>query len=228
MKKVFFLERFVLLCVLMALVLLLGCQGVQVRGPEESPILGPQSNLATGEQHVLMVAVKFPDVEPSFSLERIRRKTVMELNQYIKEQSYGLMWVKADFRGWVKLPAPISEYKISPHNFQVDRTRIRKLVEDTMTALEKEVDFSQYQHILIIPGAHTTPGKGYGMICYCANPGMLTGVKGNLGYATLRSKGGKEFRDGIFVGAENAHLGMFAHDFFHALGGLYEKRRMAP
>jgi hypothetical protein len=208
--------------------ILSACGGIQVKGPEESPVLGPQSKLAKGEQHVLMVAVKFPDVEPTFPLERIRKKVVAELNQYIKEQSYDLTWVKADFRGWVKLPAPISEYKISPYNFNVDRTRIRKLVEDTMTALEKEVDFSQYQHILIIPGAHTTPGKGYGMICYCANPGMLTGVKGNLGYATLRSKGGKEFRDGIFVGAENAHLGMFAHDFFHALGGLYEKRRLAP
>jgi M6 family metalloprotease-like protein len=211
---------------LLFLFLLSACEGVQVKGPEESRTLGPQSKLARGEQRVLMVAVKFPDVEPSFTLERIRKKTVVDLNQYVKEQSYGLTWVKADFRGWVKLPDPISEYKISPYNFKVDRNRIRKLVEDTMTALEKEVDFSQYQHILIIPGAQTMPGKGYGMICYCANPGMVTGVKGNLGYATLRSKGGKEFRDGIFVGAENAHLGMFAHDFFHSLGGIYEKRRL--
>jgi hypothetical protein len=97
-----------------------------------------------------------------------------------------------------------------------------------MTALEKEVDFSRYQHILIVPGVRTTPGKGYGMICYCANPGMLTGVKGNLGYATLKSKGGKAFRGGVSVGAENAHLGMFAHDFFHALGGLHEGKRLAP
>ena len=208
--------------------LLSACGGVQVKDLEENSILGPQSKLAKGEQRVLMVAVKFPDVEPSFPLERIRKKVVSELNQYITEQSYGLTWVKADFRGWVKLPDPISEYKISPYNFKVDRTRIRKLIEDTMTALEKEIDFSKYQHILIIPGAHTMPGKGYGMICYCANPGMLTGVKGNIGYSTLRSKGSKEFRDGVFVGAENAHLGMFAHDFFHALGGIYEKKRLAP
>lgn len=184
--------------------------------------------LAKGEQRVLMVAVRFPDVEPSFPLERIRRRVVMELNQYIREQSYGLAWVKADFRGWVTLPSPISEYRISPYNFKVDRTRIRKLAEDTMTAVEKEVDFSQYRHLLIIPGAHTTPGKGYGMICYCANPGMLTGVKGNLGYATLTSKGGKAFREGVFVGTENAALGMFAHDFFHALGGVHEKIRLVP
>lgn len=208
--------------------ILFGCQGAQIKGPEESSGLGPQSKLAMGEQHVLMVAVKFPDVEPSFPLERTRKKVVVELNQYIKEQSYGLTSVQADFRGWVKLPDSLSKYNISPYNFKVDRTRIRKLIEDTMTVLEKEVDFSRYQHILIIPGVRTTPGKGYGMICYCANPGMLTGVKGNLGYVTLRSKGGKEFRGGVFVGAENAHLGMFAHDFFHALGGIHEGKRLVP
>jgi hypothetical protein len=207
---------------------LFGCQGVEVKGPEESPLLGPQSKLAKGEQSVLMVAVKFPDVEPTFALERIRKKVVMELDHYIREQSYDLTWVKADFRGWVKLPDPISAYRISPYNFKVDRTRIRKLIEDTMTALEKEIDFSQYKHILIIPGVQTMPGRGYGMICYCANPGMLTGVRGNLGYAMLKSKGGKTFQEGVFVGAENAHLGMFAHDFFHALGGIHEKRRLVP
>lgn len=210
------------------LFLLIACGRIQAKGLEVNPVLGPQSKLAKEEQRVLMVAVEFPDVEPSFSLERIRKKVVIDLNQYVQEQSYGLAWVKADFRGWVKLPDPISQYNISPYNFKVDRTRIRKLVEDTMTAIEKEVDFSQYQHILIIPGAHTMPGKGYGMICYCANPGMLTGVKGNLGYVTLKSKGGKEFRDGVFVGAENAHLGMFAHDFFHALGGIHEGKRLVP
>ena len=173
----------------------MACAGVQLKGREEDPLLGPQSKQAQGEQRVLMAAVKFPDVEPSFPLERIRKKVVVDLNEYVKEQSYGRAWVNADFRGWVKLPDPISEYKISPYNFKVDRTRIRKLVEDTMTALEKDVDFSRYEHILIIPGAHTTPGKGYGMICYCANPGMLTGVKGKLDFATLRSRGGKEFRD---------------------------------
>lgn len=210
------------------LALLFGCQGAPVKGQEEDPILGPQSKSAKGEQRVLIAAVRFPDVEPSFPLERIRKRAIGELNQYLQEQSYGLTWVKADFRGWVTLPDPISEYRVSPYNFKVDRNRIRKLVEDTMTALEKEVDFSQYQHILIIPGARTMPGEGYGMICYCANPGMLTGVKGNIGYATLKSKGGKEFRNGVFVGAENAHLGMFAHDFFHALGGIHEKNRLAP
>lgn len=152
------------------------------------------------------------------------------MNNYVKEQSYGLSWIKADFKGWVMLPDSLSRYQVSPYNFKVDRGRVRKLIEDTLTALENEVDFSRYDHMLIIPGVHTMPGKGYGMICYCANPGMLSGVTKRYvpRYETLRSKGGKEFRGGIFVGAENAHLGMFAHDYFHALAGIHEGKRLAP
>lgn len=206
----------------------MGCQEVQTRKGEDAGPLGPQSTLARGELRVLMAVVRFPDAEPTLTLDRIRKRAVEELDQYIREQSYGLAWLKADFRGWVRLPDSLEKYKVSPYNFQVDRNRVRKLVEDTMTALEREVDFSAYDHMLIIPGVLTTPGKGYGMICYCANPGMLTGVRFDPAFVTLKSKGGKEFRGGVFVGAENAHLGMFAHDFFHALGGVQGGKRLVP
>lgn len=194
----------------------------------EDPALGLQSRQARGEQRVLVLAVRFPDVEPSFPLERIRKKVVRGLTRYVQEQSYGLTWVKADFRGWILLPDPLAKYAVSPRNFEVDRTRVKKLIEDSMSAVEDEVTFSQYQHIIVIPGARTTPGKGYGMICYCANPGMLSGVRRKAGYVPLESKGGEPFRDGVCVGAENAHLGMFAHDFFHALGGIHNNKRLVP
>jgi M6 family metalloprotease-like protein len=203
--------------------ILTGCHAAATK-----PDLGPQSKQATGELSVLMVAVRFPDAKPGMTHDRIKTRVTGDLDRYIREQSYGQAWVKADFRGWVDLPDSLEKYKVSPYNFKVDRTRVRKLVEDTMTALEGDVDFSRYQHILIVPGVNTTPGKGYGMICYCANPGMLTGVKGKLAFTTVRSRAGKEFSGGVFVGAENAHLGMYAHDFFHALGGIEQGRRLAP
>jgi hypothetical protein len=173
--------------------------------------LAPQSSAATGEIRILVVVVRFPDVQPGVPIDRLRAKTVNGLDQYIREASYNRAWLKADFIGYRNLPDSINEYRVSPYNFKVDKRRVRKLAEDTMTALEKEVDFSRYDHILIVPAANTQPGKGYGMLCYCANPGMLAGYKGTAGWETVRSKGGKEFRGGIFVGAENAHLGMFAH-----------------
>lgn len=193
-------------------------------------ILGPQSTQAVGEKKVLTVAVRFPDATPSVPLDDVKRKVLVSLANYVHEQSYGLASISVDFRGYVMLPDSLERYKVSPYNFKVDRTRVRKLIEDTMTALESDVDFARYDHMLIIPAVHTKPGKGYGMLCYCANPGMLSGVtKRNVPeYHALRSKGGREFRGGIFVGAENAHLGMFAHDYFHALAGIHEKKRLAP
>lgn len=203
---------------------------VSAKGPADKSDLGPQSTQASGKKNVLMVVVQFPDATPTTPIETVKRRLVSGFNQYVVEQSYGLASVNADFRGYVMLPDSLAAYKISPYNFRVDKSRIRKLIEDTMKAIEQDIDFSVYDHMLIIPAVHTMPGKGYGMICYCANPGMLSGVTKKYvpRYETLRSGGGKEFRGGVFVAAENANLGMFAHDYFHALGGIHEGKRLAP
>lgn len=213
-----------------------GCRGAPVAGPAEGSSgvavggadLGPQSTSAKGEQRVLMLAVRFKDVAPECNLNHIKERATNRLNDYVKAQSYGQAWIKPHFEGWIPLPDDLSEYRVSPDNFQVDRGRVRKLIEDAMTAVEARIDFSQYDHMLVIPGAFTLPGKGYGMICYCANPGMLTGVRRNTAFVTLRAQGGATFSGGVFVAAENAHLGMFAHDLFHALGGVQHGKRLVP
>jgi M6 family metalloprotease-like protein len=196
----------------------------------ESNFLGPQSTQARGEKRVLVVAVKFLDAQPGKSLDEIKRRAIVSLNAYVTDQSYGQISIKADFRGWVMLPDSLSHYKVSPYNFKVDKKRVRKLVEDTMSSIEGEVDFSRYDQLVIIPGVNTMPGQGYGMICYCANPGMLSGVSKRYvpKYEPLRTKGGKEFRGGVIVAAENAHLGMFAHDYIHTLGGIQDGKRLTP
>ena len=200
----------------------------QASTPRVSQLLGPQSQQARGEIRLLVVPVRFPDVTPKLSLRQIESKAVTRLNDYVKAQSYGAAWIQAHLTDWVSLPDSIAQYRVSSNNFKVDRNRVRKLIEDTMTGLEGQVDFSAYQHMLIVPGVFTQSDKGYGMVCYCANPGMLTGVRRNPHYVTLRSAGGKEFSGGVFVGTENAHIGMFAHDFFHALGGVYQNQRLVP
>ena len=224
-------ERFVIL--VLALIIL--SWGVAYG---EETDLGLQSTQAISERRVLIVVVRFPDAAPTVPIEMVKRRAVTGLHTYVVEQSYGLASINADFRGYKTLTSSLSKYKVSQYNNQVDAGRVRKLVEDTMTTLENEVEFSSYDHILIIPAVSTTPGHGYGMICYCANPGMLTEIKRTPGvrsrgrepqYETIRSKGGKQFKGGVFVGAENANLGMFAHDYFHALGGIYDRgRRFAP
>lgn len=204
--------------------------GAVAKSTDDEVDLGPQSTQAIGEKRVLIVVVRFPDATPATPLERLQKRVVSGLDSYVKEQSYGLASIKADFRGYVMLPDSLDDYKISPYNFRVDKSRLLKLIVDTMSAIEKETDFSVYDHMLIVPAVHTGPGKGYGMICYCANPGMLSGVtRGNTPqYLTLKTPGGKEFKGGVFVGTENANLGMFAHDYFHALAGIQDGRRLAP
>ena len=225
---------------------MLGCQEVAVKSMQEEPIsmsptkpakedpiLGPQSQQSLGEQRVLVVAVRFPDVQPRLSLQQIRNRTVEGLDRYVREQSYGLTWLQADFRGWVDLPDPISKYRLTHILLELKKTtskaRVRKFIEDTMTAVEKDVDFSKYQHLFIIPGAFSKSEKGYGQPCYCANPGILSGKgRGYHEYALLKSKGGKSFQGGVFVGVQNADLGMYAHDFFHSLGGIHKGWRLVP
>lgn len=209
-------------------------------GPDDDIDLGLQSKTAIGPRKMLAVAVRFPGQTPSVPLEKLKYRVETAFSAYVAEQSYGLATIIPDFRGYVDLPDSLDAYKVSPHNSQVDSGRVRKLIEDTMTALENEVDFSTYDFMLVIPAVKTGFGDGYGMICYCANPGMLTPIVrkrtndpfqtfGREGkFETVRSKGGKEFKGGITVGTENANTGMYAHDYFHALGGLYGERRYAP
>lgn len=215
---------------IIALFLVVNNGWVLANSSDDKNDLGPQSTQAIGKKNVLIVVVRFPDATPTTPIETVKRKVVAGFASYVEEQSYGLASMNADFRGYVMLPDSLADYKISPYNFRVDKTRIRKLIEDTMTAIEKEIDFSVYDHMLIVPAVHTMPGKGYGMICYCANPGMLSGVTKKYipRYVSMKAAGGKEFSGGVFVGTENANLGMFAHDYFHALGGINNGKRLAP
>jgi len=171
---------------------------VLAKSTAEEVGLGPQSTQAVGNKRVLMVVVRFPDAAPTTPIEVVKKKVIEGLGSYVDEQSYGLASITADFRGYVMLPDALADYRVSPYNFRVDKTRIRKLIGDTMTAIEKDTDFSAYDHFMIVPAVHTMPGQGYGMICYCANPGMLSGVtKGYVPrYVTMKSAGGKEFSGG--------------------------------
>ena len=224
------MNSFTRITLLIIILFLVVNSGVLAKSPADKSDLGPQSTQAIGKKNVLIVVVRFSDATPTTPIDSLKRRLVEGFGSYVEEQSYGLASVNADFRGYVMLPDSLANYKVSPYNFRVDKTRIRKLIEDTMTAIEKEIDFSVYDHMLIVPAVHTMPGKGYGMICYCANPGMLSGVTKSYlpRYVTMKTAGGKEFSGGVFVGAENANLGMFAHDYFHALGGILDGKRLAP
>jgi len=120
-----------------------------------------------GPQRLLVVAVRFPGTAPTQTLDQIRGK-IGRVDRYVRSASYGKAWLEPKLSGWHDMPAPVGDYSVSPHNFQVDRNRVRRLVEDTLAAASLSARVSDFPFVYIVVGAHTEPGTGYGMIAYAA------------------------------------------------------------
>lgn len=119
------------------------------------------------------------------------------------------------------MPGSISQYKISPRNLEVDKSRVRKLIEDALDAVDKEVDFSKYSFTAIFMGARVTD---YGMIGLCGYPGML----GWSAQDALKTKSNQVVKGGVAIFSFQAHLGTLFHDIAHILGGVKGGKRMVP
>jgi M6 family metalloprotease-like protein len=183
---------------------------------------------AAGNYRLLVVAVRFPDTAPMFSMDQLRDKAG-RVAGYIQNVSYGKTRIEPAVVGWHDMPAPLAEYAVSPFNYGVDRARVSRLLGDALSAPSRAADFTQYDLVWIVVGARTRPGEGYGMIAYCANPGMLSGVRGNrAALETVKLADGRGFAKPAVVSAENAHVGHVVHDLLHALGGARDGRRVVP
>ena len=181
-----------------------------------------------GPKRMLVVAVRFPGTVPAFSLPQVMEK-VGKVDRYFRAASYGKMWLEPKLVGWYEMPAALSHYQVSPFNYKVDRARVRRLVADALTAARKDAAIEEYHVVWILVGVRTRPGEGYGMIAYCANPGMLSGVRGQrAALEIVELPGGLAFSGPAIVSAENAHVGHAAHDLLHALGGAKDSRRVVP
>lgn len=182
----------------------------------------------TGEKSVLVIVVHFPDIEPWFSLPRIRKKA-SKVDKYIRTVSYDKLHLRTKVVGSYKLPAPLSSYKVSPFNFKVDRGRVHRLLKDALHVSRREANPDDYDYIWIVVGAITRPARGYGMIAYAANPGILSGVRhGRASLVGIKLPDGRIVTKPVIVSAENAHIGHVAHDLLHAIGGVSHGRRTIP
>jgi M6 family metalloprotease-like protein len=186
---------------------------------------------ALGTRHVLVLAVSFPDVPKVPSLGLMKQRMLDEPAEYYATQSYGKTQLQGEIKGWYQLPRPVADYKVAAENTQIDRHRVRRLVEDAFNAADKDVVFDRYEHVVIVVGVVTQPNVGYGSICQSANPGTLAprGIrKGNAHMETITTRGGQRFSGGIVIMAQNAHLGHVVHDLAHALGGVVNGKRAVP
>lgn len=170
----------------------------------------------------LVVLVEFPDVRHDGSRELVQRRFTGHLDRYVKEMSYGRVALDIDVTPkWYRLPEPVSRYRISPRNLEVDKSRVHKLIDDALDAAGKDVDLSRYDFIALMLGAKVSE---YGMVGLCGYPGML-------GWSTedvFKTKSGKEVRGGVAIFTSQAHLGTLFHDVAHILGGVKGGKRMVP
>ncbi len=205
--------------------------GLPTEGTTQRSQAPLRAQAALGPQRILVLGVSFPDVATVPPMRRMKERMLDAVSEYYTVASFGKTQLSGDVRGWYQLPRPLPEYEVSPFNIEVDRNRVRRLVEDAFNAAAGDVRFDRYDHVIIVVGAMTQPGVGYGMIAYSANPGMLTAGILRYGGARMESvvtRDGQRFDGGIIVVAQNAHLGHVVHDLAHALGGAVDGRRPIP
>jgi len=170
----------------------------------------------------IVILVDFPDVRPKVERRYAQRRFFVELDEYVREMSYGRACIRGDITaGWHTLPHPVSHYRISPRNLEVDRSRVLSLIRDALDAADNEIDLSKYSFVALFLSASR---EEYGMIGLCGYPGML-------GWAfkeSLKTRSGQTVQGGVAIFSYQAHLGTLFHDVAHILGGVREGKRVMP
>ncbi len=187
-------------------------------------IFSMMQTIAFGEtvEKGIIILVEFPDVQHNVNRDFVQKRFSRHLNDYVKEMSYNKVSLKIDVtKKWYTLPYSVSQYSISSRNLEVDKSRVKKIIDDALNAVDRDVDFSQYSFTAIVMGAKVTE---YGMIGLCGYPGML-------GWGTedvLKTKSGRLVKGGVAIFSFQAHLGTLFHDIAHILGGVKGGKRMVP
>lgn len=182
--------------------------------------LGLHAMNSTGEKRYIVILADFPDVKRIYPIDTTSNRMGNLLGPYFEAISYGNLKLKGEVTGPYMLPHPVAYYRISPRNMEVDPAKVIALVTDVVKAADKDVDLGLYDYILVGLGAQQ---PDYGMVGYCALPGML-GFKTKKEYKTASGK----VIDNVAVFCENAHMGTFIHDTLHMVGGYIGEQRLTP
>ena len=111
------------------------------------------SEKGTGEQNILVIMARFPDIEPSFSKEEMKEKYFVKLDRYLQSVSYRKARIKGKITDWYVLPRKVDSYRLSQHNLEVEKEKVTKLIQDAVNLADKDEDFSQYSMVFISLGA---------------------------------------------------------------------------
>ena len=170
----------------------------------------------------IAILVQFPDVKHNVTRQFAMGRFNQGLGSYVREMSYGAVSLAVEVTpGWYTLPRSVKDYRISSRNLEVDKSRVRRLIDDALRAADKDVDFSRYDFTVVFMGAQL---QEYGMIGLCGYPGML----GWIGEGDLKTPNRQVVKGGVAIFSNQAHLGTLFHDVAHILGGVKDGRRMVP
>jgi hypothetical protein len=170
----------------------------------------------------IVILAQFPDVNHRVTREYALGRFNKGLSSYVREMSYGAVSLAADVTpGWYTLPRSIRDYRISSRNLEVDKSRVRRIIDDALRAADKDVDFSRYDFTVVFMGAQL---QDYGMIGLCGYPGML----GWIEEGELKTPSRQVVKGGVAIFSHQAHMGTLFHDVAHILGGVKSGRRMVP
>ena len=222
MRNQIFLHPLLVLFICLFGILISGC------GAEDEPeiiedepdITGPVEQVPIVERG-LVILTEYPDVKHTIGGQYAQER-FGELNSYTEEMSYDMVSIDTDVtQKWYEMPHPVTYYKISSRNLEVDKSKVEELIQDALNAADKEVDFTQYDFTAIFMSARR---EEYGMIGLCGYPGML-GWKAD---GTLKTESGQVVKGGVAIFSYQAHLGTLFHDIAHILGGVQQGKRMVP
>ncbi len=174
------------------------------------------------EKRPIVLLVQFPDVPPPVERSAVEARFNTQLNRYMTEMSYGTICLDAEVtEAWYTLPHPVAEYSISSRNLEVNKTRVRNLIQDAVNAADRDVDFSAYSFVVLYLSANVSE---YGMVGLCGYPGML----GWTDTSVLTTGSGEVIPGGVAIYTYHAHLGTLFHDIAHVLGGVQDGQRQVP
>lgn len=168
---------------------------------------------ASGPQSVIVILVKFRDLENVKTREEIRNLVFGELNDYFREVSYGRMSLTGDV-------TPVWYTLKGVKYYGAGREKPETLVLDAVKAADKDVNFLNYEYILIVHAGDDQDRSG--------NPDDITSFSSiSKGYAVLTDEGRLSF--GVICVAEMDPIGPYAHLLARTLGlpKLYHAEKFA-
>lgn len=90
---------------------------------------------ANSVERGIVILVNFPDVRQPVNSDLVGMRFNKQLNDYVRKMSYGKASIEADVTArWYTMPHPIGHYRIFSRNLDVDKTRVRALIDDALSA----------------------------------------------------------------------------------------------